>query len=48
MITFALEGDELRFTINNAAATASRLKISTRLLSLAKSVKPCPHKPCPD
>ncbi|HZS46541.1 MAG TPA: YfiR family protein [Blastocatellia bacterium] len=39
VIRFLLEGDRVRFEINLAAAERARLKISSKLLSLAKSVK---------
>jgi hypothetical protein len=35
MIVFVLEGTKIRFKINNAAATSARLRISSKLLSLA-------------
>jgi hypothetical protein len=39
VIDFMLEDDKLRFEINTAAADRARLKISSKLLSLAKIVK---------
>jgi len=39
IIQFLLEGDKVRFEINTRAATRAQLKISSKLLSLAKSVK---------
>lgn len=38
MIAFCREGNKIRFDINLAAANAARLKISARLLALAKNV----------
>jgi hypothetical protein len=39
IINFTLENDKLRFEIDSAAAELAKLKISSRLLSLAQSVK---------
>lgn len=38
MIEFCLEGNKIRFEINLAAVNAARLKMSARLLTLAKNV----------
>ena len=38
MIGFCLEGNKIRFNINLAAASAAKLKMSARLLTLAKTV----------
>lgn len=39
IITLSLEGDHVRFEINTQAAEAGRMRISSRLLSLARTVK---------
>jgi len=39
MITFVLEGDRIRFDINLRAAENARLKISSKLLELARTVR---------
>jgi hypothetical protein len=39
MIEFFLEGKKIRFDINLAAVNAAKLKMSARLLALAKTVK---------
>ena len=39
VINFILEGDKIRFAINTAAAERARLRLSSRLLSLAILVK---------
>ena len=39
MITLVLEGDRVRFDINLQAATDAHLKISSKLLELARTVK---------
>ena len=38
MIGFCLEGNKIRFEINAAAVSAAKLKMSARLLTLAKTV----------
>jgi hypothetical protein len=38
MIEFLLEGNKIRFEINLAAVNAAKLKMSARLLTLAKTV----------
>jgi hypothetical protein len=38
MIRFCLEGDRVRFEINREAAESARLKISSKLLLLARNV----------
>jgi hypothetical protein len=39
LISFSMEGGKVRFDINQDAAERAHLKISSKLLSLAKSVK---------
>jgi hypothetical protein len=39
IITFTLEGDRVRFEVNNGAAERGKLRISSRLLSLARNMK---------
>jgi hypothetical protein len=39
MITLVLEGDRVRFDINLQVATDAHLKISSKLLELARTVK---------
>jgi hypothetical protein len=39
MINFILEGSKVRFDVNQEAAERAGLKISSRLLALAKHVK---------
>jgi YfiR/HmsC-like len=38
MIGFCLEGNKIRFEVNAGAASAAKLKMSARLLTLAKTV----------
>jgi hypothetical protein len=38
MIEFCLEGNKIRFDINLGAVNAAKLKMSARLLALAKTV----------
>ena len=38
MIEFLLEGNKIRFEINLGAVNAAKLKMSARLLTLAKAV----------
>jgi hypothetical protein len=38
MIEFLLEGNKIRFEINLGAVNAAKLKMSARLLTLAKTV----------
>lgn len=40
MITLVVEGDRVRFDINLAAVTDARLKISSKLMELARRVRP--------
>jgi hypothetical protein len=39
IINFTLEGDHVRFEVNNEAAERGKLRISSRLLSLARNMK---------
>lgn len=38
IIDFVLEGDRVRFEVNNSAAARAHLKLSARLLTVAKSI----------
>jgi len=42
MITFVIASDRVRFEIDEARAVRSGLAISSKLLSLAVSVRPAP------
>ena len=44
MITFVLEGNQMRFDVNVTASATARLKLSSKLLQVARSVR---QQPCP-
>ena len=45
MISFVVEGDRVRLAVNPSRAVAAGLRLSSRLLSLARLVPPAPEEP---
>ena len=45
MISFVVEGDRVRLAVNPSRAEAAGLRLSSRLLSLARLVPPAPEEP---